>query len=638
MEPFLPHDILMRIEKPGRYTGNEINAVYKDKAEVDIRFAFAFPDTYEVGMSNLGVQILYDQFNQDPKVWCERVYSPWFDLDKIMREEHIPLFAWESQEPVRNFDFLGISLQYEMCYTNVLQILDLSGIPLHAADRTEEDPIVIGGGSCAYNPEPVWEFFDLFYIGEGEVSYKKLFETYRECRQKGLSRREFLIAAANIEGIYAPSLYEDRYNEDGTLQSFGPVCEGVPGTVRKTIVTDFKEAPYPLKPVIPYVQAVMDRMVLEIQRGCIRGCRFCQAGYIYRPLRKRDLESMKAMVQELIANTGYDEISLNSLSSSDYDELPELLEFLIDICGRKSINISLPSLRIDAFSIDVMNKIQDVKKSSLTFAPEAGSQRMRDIINKNLTEEDIINGAHEAFVGGWNKVKLYFMLGLPKETDDDVKEIAHLCQRIAESYYDIPKEERNGKVAITASTSFFVPKPFTAFQWAKMDKEEDFLRKAAMLKAEIRSQTNQKSMSYRYHDAYLSLLEGVFARGDRRLSKLVEAAYRNGALFDSWTDTFNEEAWRKAFDDCGIDPFFYTARERSEDELFPWDFIDIGVTKSFLLREWKKAGEAVTTPNCREQCSGCGAKCFGGGICFDARQKAEHGSDRVDEQPDGGAL
>ena len=618
MEPFLPHEVLMRIEKPGRYTGNEINAVYKDKSEVDIRFAFAFPDTYEVGMSNLGVQILYDQFNRDPGIWCERVYSPWFDLDRIMREEKIPLFAWESQEPVKNFDFLGFSLQYEMCYTNVLQILDLSGIPLHAADRTEDDAIVIGGGSCAYNPEPVWEFFDLFYIGEGEISYVNLFKTYRDCKKKGLSRKEFLKEAACVEGIYAPAFYEASYNEDGTLRSFTPVCEDVPKTVRKTVVADFDEVTYPLKPVIPYVQAVMDRMVLEIQRGCIRGCRFCQAGYIYRPLRKRNLESMKAMVKELIDNTGHDEISLNSLSSSDYDELPELLEFLIDICGKKSINISLPSLRIDAFSIDVMNKIQDVKKSSLTFAPEAGSQRMRDIINKNLTEEDIINGAHEAFVGGWNKVKLYFMLGLPEETDEDIKEIAHLCQRIAESYYEIPKEERNGKVSITASTSFFVPKPFTAFQWAKMDKEEDFLRKTAMLKSEIRSQTNQKSMSYRYHDAYLSLLEGVFARGDRKLSRLVETAYKNGALFDSWTDTFNEEAWKQAFIDCGIDPFFYTARERSEEELFPWDFIDIGVTKEFLLRERHKAKEQVTTPNCREQCSGCGAKCFGGGICYEA--------------------
>ena len=612
----LPDDVLLKVEKPGRYTGNEINSVVKSKDEVDIRFAFAFPDTYEVGMSNLGVQILYDMFNSYEGVWCERVYSPWTDLDRIMRDRNIPLFAWESQEPVKCFDFLGISLQYEMCYTNVLQILDLSVIPLYAKDRTEDDPIVIGGGSCAYNPEPLASFFDLFYIGEGEISYKKLFDTYREAKKAGLSRMEFLRRAANIEGIYAPAFYEPKYNEDGTLSAFEPVAEGVPARVRKVIVSDFENAPYPKKPVIPYVQAVMDRMVLEIQRGCIRGCRFCQAGYIYRPLRERSFDEMKEMVRELIRNTGYDEISLNSLSSSDYEKLPELLDYLIGICNEKGINISLPSLRIDAFSLDVMNKIQDIKKSSLTFAPEAGSQRMRDVINKNLTEESIIAGAFEAFKGGWNKVKLYFMLGLPGETDEDVKEISHLCQKIAEAYYEIPKEERNGKVAITASTSFFVPKPFTAFQWAPMNKEDEFLAKARMLKDEIRSEVNQRSMSYRYHDAEVSVLEGVFARGDRRLDKLIEAAYRNGALFDSWTDTFNSDAWKAAFEETGIDPYFYTARERSEDELFPWDFIDIGVTKEFLKKEWKRSQEAVTTVNCREGCSGCGARCFGGGICF----------------------
>ena len=616
-KPALPKEILLKIEKPGRYIGGEVNSVTKDKNEVDIRFAFAFPDTYEVGMSNLGVQILYDMFNKYPDVWCERVYSPWTDLDAVMREKKIPLFAWESQEPVKEFDFLGFSLQYEMCYTNVLQILDLSGIPLYAAERSSEDPIVIGGGSCAYNPEPVADFFDLFYIGEGEISYRKLFDTYIKCKKNGKTRQEFLREAAKIEGIYAPSLYNVSYKEDGTLRSFEPRFEDVPKKVRKTIVSDFENAPYPKKPVLPYVQAVMDRMVLEIQRGCIRGCRFCQAGYVYRPLRERDLNEMKEMVRELIVGTGYDEISLNSLSSSDYEKLPELLDYLIGECSAKGINISLPSLRIDAFSIDVMNKIQDVKKSSLTFAPEAGSQRMRDVINKNLTEEEIINGAHEAFVGGWNKVKLYFMLGLPGETEEDVLEIAHLCQKIAESYYEIPKEERNGKVAITASTSFFVPKPFTAFQWAPMCKEQDFLGKAARLKAEIRAQVNQKSMSYRYHDADVSVLEGVFARGDRKLSALVESAYRHGALFDSWTDTFNPDAWKAAFEETGIDPYFYTARERDEEELFPWDFIDTGVTKRFLLSEWKRSKEGVTTPNCREKCSGCGAASFGGGVCYE---------------------
>ncbi len=619
-KPALPHEILMRIEKPGRYTGGEINAVYKDLSEVDIRFAFAFPDTYEVGMSNLGVQILYAQFNSFPGVWCERVYSPWLDLDRIMREKNIPLFAWESQEPVKNFDFLGFSLQYEMCYTNVLQILELSGIPLYAKDRGEDDPLVIGGGSCAYNPEPVADFFDLFYIGEGEISYKELFETFRECRKQGLSRKEFLRRAASIEGIYVPSLYEVTYHEEDTIQSFLPVLPGVPEKVKKTIVSDFETAPYPLKPVIPFVQAVMDRMVLEIQRGCIRGCRFCQAGYIYRPLRERPLDDMLEMVRELIQNTGYDEISLNSLSSSDYDHLPELLDQLIRICGDKKINISLPSLRIDAFSIDVMNRIQDVKKSSLTFAPEAGSQRMRDVINKNLTEEQILTGAHEAFRGGWNKVKLYFMLGLPGETEEDVREIARLCERIAENYYDIPKDQRNGKVTITPSTSFFVPKPFTAFQWAKMDRPESFLHKASLVKEEIANQLNRRSMQYKYHDAELSILEGIFARGDRRLSKLVESAYRHGALFDSWTDAFNREAWKTAFEECGIDEDFYLYREREDDELFPWDFIDIGVSKKFLLTEWKRSRQEVTTPNCREKCMGCGARNFGCGVCFEKEQ------------------
>ncbi len=612
----LPEDVLLNIEKPARYIGNEINSVMKDKAEVDIRFAFAFPDTYEVGMSNLGVQILYDMFNKYEGVWCERVYSPWIDLDKIMRERKIPLFAWESQDPVKEFDFLAFSLQYEMCYTNVLQILDLSNIPLHADERTDDDPIVIGGGCCSYNPEPIYKFFDLFYMGEGEISYKALFDLYRDCKKKGMSRHEFLKMASNIEGLYAPEFYEASYNEDGTLKSFEPVCDGVPRKVRKTIVTEFAGATYPLKPVVAYTQAVMDRMVLEIQRGCIRGCRFCQAGYVYRPLRERNLEEMKDMLLSLKKNTGFDEISLNSLSSSDYEKLPELLDFMIGICKKDGINISLPSLRIDAFSLDVMNKIQDVKKSSLTFAPEAGSQRMRDVINKNLTEDDIISGAHEAFIGGWNKVKLYFMLGLPGETMEDVKEIAHLCERMAKSYYEIPKPERNGKVSITVSTSFFVPKPFTAFQWSSMNKEMEFLEKAATLKAEIRSQLNQKSLSYKYHDADVSVLEGVLARGDRRVADVVEAAYKNGALFDSWTDTFKYGAWKKAFEECNIDPYFYTARERSEDELFPWDFIDVGVTKQFLLNELNKAKAEATTPNCREKCSGCGAASFKGGVCY----------------------
>lgn len=615
----LPDDILMKIEKPERYIGGEWNSVIKDKADVDIRFAFAFPDVYEVGMSHLGIQILYDMFNKMDGVWCERVYSPWVDLDKVMRKKNIPLFTLESQDAVKDFDFLGITLQYEMCYTNVLQMLDLSGIPLHSADRTDADPIVIGGGPCTYNPEPIYRFFDIFCIGEGEVIYPALFELYRRCRAEGLDRAEFLYRAASLPGIYVPMLYEADYNEDGTLASFHPIKEGVPEKVERQIVLDFEHAPYPDKPVIPYIQAIQDRVTLEIQRGCIRGCRFCQAGMVYRPLREKPVSHVEEIADEMIKSTGYDEISLSSLSSSDYNQLPALMDYLMDICPQQGINISLPSLRIDAFSLDIMSKVQDIKKSSLTFAPEAGSQRMRNVINKGLSEEDILNGCIEAFKGGWNKVKLYFMLGLPGETEDDIKEIAHLCEKVAMAYYDnIPKEKRNGKVQITASSSFFVPKPFTPFQWASMNKEDEFKEKALIVKDEVRAQLNQKSIRYRYHDPDESVLEGVLARGDRRVADLIECVYKRGALFDAWSDQFVLEHWTEAFDETGIDPYFYTYRERDVDEVLPWDFIDIGVTKEFMIREWKRSKEAVVTPNCRQACSACGARAFGGGVCYES--------------------
>jgi len=613
--PVLDESVLLSVVKPERYIGNEINSVVKDKAGIDIRFALCFPDVYEVGMSHLGIAILYDMFNKRDDVWCERVYSPWPDMDRLMRDRGIPLFALESREPVRVFDFLGITLQYEMCYTNILQILELSGIPLHADERTEDDPLVIGGGPCAYNPEPISCFFDLFSIGEGEASYDALFDFYKEYKAAGRGRRAFLKAASALPGIYVPSLYEAEYNSDGTLASFSPTEEGVPEKVRKTIVKDFTGSPYPSAPVIPYLQAIQDRATLEIQRGCIRGCRFCQAGFIYRPLREKDLSYVRGLAEEILDQTGYEEISLSSLSSSDYTYLPELLEHLLTICPDRGVNISLPSLRIDAFSLDVMSKVQDIKKSSLTFAPEAGSQRMRDTINKGLTEENIISGASLAFRGGWNKVKLYFMLGLPGEDESDVQEIAHLAERIAEEYYEIPKDERNGKIQLTVSTSFFVPKPFTPFQWASMNRENEFLDKAHMLKDEVRAMLNQKSIRYKYHDADVSVLEGALARGDRRLSAVIEAAYRNGALFDAWTDCFRIEAWDRAFEECGIDRYFYTERERSTDELLPWDFIDIGVTKEFMIREWKNAKERKVTPNCREKCSGCGARGQGCGVC-----------------------
>ena len=616
----LNDEILLKIDKPARYIGGEVNSIMKDREHIDIRFAMCFPDVYEIGMSHLGIQIIYDMLNQFEDTWCERVYSPWMDLDEIMRKENIPLFALESQEPVKDFDFLGITLQYEMCYTNVLQVLDLAHIPLKASERTEDDPIVIGGGPCSYNPEPIAPFFDLFYIGEGETQYRPLLDLYKQCKKEGKSRREFLILAGRLPGIYAPEFYEVSYKEDGTIKSFLPTEKGLPVEIMKEMVTDLSDTYYPKKPVVPFIKVTQDRVVLEIQRGCIRGCRFCQAGQLYRPVRERSLEFLKEYALEMLKATGHEEISLSSLSSSDFSALPEFMDYLIEVCKERHVNISLPSLRIDAFSLDVMSKVQDVKKSSLTFAPEAGTQRMRNVINKGLTEEVILNGAKLAFEGGWNKVKLYFMLGLPTETDEDARGIAELSNEIAKLYYDtVPKEKRNGKVQITASTSFFIPKPFTPFQWAPMCTKEQFLDKAHVVKTAVLEQLNKKSIKYNWHEADVSVLEGIFARGDRKIADVILMAYEKGCIYDAWGEYYKHDIWLECFDACGIDIDFYTTRERSLDEIFPWDFISCGVTKDFLKREWQRALSEEVTPNCKMACQGCGAARFGTGICFEER-------------------
>ena len=613
----LSDEILLTIDKPARYIGNELNMVKKDPKDVEIRFAMCFPDVYEIGMSHLGMQILYDMFNKRDDIYCERVFSPWPDLHKIMKEQKIPLFALESQEPLKKFDFIGITIQYEMCYTNILQILDLAQIPLFAKDRTKEDPIIIGGGPCTYNPEPLADFFDLFYIGEGETQHDKLFALYKEAKKKKWTREEFLRKAAQIPGIYVPSLYEVTYKEDGTILEMKPKYEDVPIKVEKQVVMDLTDAPYPEKPIVPFIKATQDRVVLEIQRGCIRGCRFCQAGMIYRPNREKNIEVLKKHAYEMLKNTGHEEISLSSLSSSDYSELEELVSFLIDNFKEKGVNISLPSLRIDAFSLDVMGKVQDIRKSSLTFAPEAGSQRLRDVINKGLTEEVILNGAGMAFEGGWQKVKLYFMLGLPTETTEDMRAIAELANKIAVRYYEIPKEQRNGKCQITISTSFFVPKPFTPFQWARMYDKDNYLGRAKTVNDAVKEQLNRKSIKYNWHEADVTVLEGIFARGDRRIGQALVKAYEKGCIFDAWSEFFDNSKWLETFEELGIDTDFYTMRERDREEVFPWDFIDAGVTKEFLLRQWDIAHEETVTPNCRMKCAGCGAMRYKGGVCYE---------------------
>ena len=621
----LSDEILMSVTHPERYIGNELNSVMKDPKSVRIRFAMCFPDIYEIGMSHLGIQILYSMFNERSDVWCERVYSPWTDLEEIMRKKDIPLFALESQDPIHVFDFLGITIQYEMCYSNILQILDLSGIPVFSKDRTEDDPIVIGGGPCTYNSEPIADFFDLIYLGEGETDYDALFDLYIKIKNEGGSRASFLEQAAQIPGLYVPSFYEPVYNDDDTFKEMIIHNKNAPAVITKDVCSDFDNAPYALKPVIPFIKITQDRVVLEVQRGCIRGCRFCQAGMIYRPVREKSLDVLKAQARAMIESTGHEEISLSSLSTSDYSRISELVRWLVDEYREKYINISLPSLRIDNFFLDMMERVSDSKKGSLTFAPEAGSQRMRDVINKGITTEDIMSGSGLAFKAGWTKVKLYFMLGLPGETDEDVTAIPDLANDIAMNYYDtVPKEERKGKrVDVNISTSFFIPKPFTPFQWTPMNRREDFLRKAHLVKETMQKELNHKSLRYQYHESDLSELEGVFARGDRRLAKVIYDAYRSGCRFDSWSECFRYDLWCEAFEKNGIDKDFYTIRERSLDEAFPWDFINVGVSKEFLKKEYENARNGVTSPNCREKCSACGAASFGCGVCFEKKTGGE---------------
>lgn len=606
--------VLLQVQKPARYTGGELNSVVKDPAGVRIRFAFCFPDLYEVGMSHLGMKILYGLFNEQEDVWCERVFAPDTDMEALMRERGIPLFGLESRDPIREFDFVGFTLQYELSYTGVLNMLDLAGIPLHAAERGDDCPLVVGGGPCVCNPEPLADFFDLFTLGEGEEVNLELFDLYRRHKQKGFRRAEFLRQAARIEGVYVPSLYEVSYREDGTVASV-TARDGAPQRVRKRILVDMDAAYYPEKVVVPFIDIVHDRAMSEIFRGCIRGCRFCQAGFIYRPVREKSVDTIDRQSRALCKSTGYEEFSLSSLSTSDYTGLSELLPRLLDWAEPEHTNISLPSLRVDGFSEELAARLNVLRRSGLTFAPEAGTQRLRDAINKNLSEEEILDTARKAFAWGWTTVKLYFMMGLPTETLEDVAGIAALGQKIVDCYYANPNKPKGKSVTVSISVSCFVPKPFTPFQWEPQDTAEQLKEKQAHLRASLTT----RKISLSWHDADVSFLEGVLARGDRRLGPVIEGAWRRGCKLDSWSQYFSLAAWMEALEEAGLDPAFYANRRRSFEEVFPWDHLDYGVTKGFLMRENEKAYQSRTTPHCRQQCSGCGASVWKGGVCFEKR-------------------
>ncbi|MBR4867863.1 MAG: TIGR03960 family B12-binding radical SAM protein [Clostridia bacterium] len=594
--------VLNQVQKPGRYTGGEMNSVMKNKKDVDVRFAFCFPDVYEIGMSHLGIKILYSALNAMDGVWCERVFAPWEDMETKMREHNLPLYALESKDALHHFDFIGFTMQYELSYTNVLNMLDLGGVELLAKNRKEEDPIVIIGGPCAYNSEPLADFVDIVSLGEGEEALCELMNVYREAKQKGLSRKQFLRTVADLPGFYVPMFYGVTYNEDHTIEAITPL-DGVPAKITKRIIEDLDAAHYPDTFVVPYIEVVHDRAVQEIFRGCIRGCRFCQAGYVYRPVREKSPNVIDRQAHSLCDMGGYEELSLSSLSTSDYRKLPELLEQMLSWTEQEKINISLPSLRVDNFPRELMERIQSVRKSGLTFAPEAGTQRLRDVINKNITEEEVLRTAETAFSGGNTSVKLYFMMGLPTETLEDIEGIAALAQKVVNTFYNMPNKPKGKGVTVSASVSGFVPKPFTPFQWESQDTVEQLQEKQKHL---VQSVTSRK-ISLSWHDAKVSNLEGIFARGDRRLAKVLLEAHNRGCKFDSWGEFFNYEKWMEIFADLGIDPAFYNARKREFDEVLPWSHIDIGVTKEFLQRENEKAHAGITTPHCREKCAGCGA-------------------------------
>ena len=606
--------LLLSVQKPGRYSGGEINSVIKDKTKVDVRFAFCFPDTYEIGMSHLGMKILYSQFNSREDIWCERVFAPWVDFEEKMRENNIPLFALESRDSIKDFDFIGFTLQYELSYTNVLNMLDLAGVPLRSEDRKDLSPLVVAGGPCVCNAEPLADFVDLFFLGEGEEVDLEVIDLYKEFKAKGWSKEEFLRTAAKIEGVYVPSLYDVSYNEDGTVSAVTPK-ETAPKTVKKRIIKDMDNCFYPDKFVVPFIEIVHDRAVQEVFRGCIRGCRFCQAGFIYRPVREKSADTVDRQAKALCESTGYDEISLSSLSTSDYTELEPLLNQMLCWTEPNEISLALPSLRVDNFSKELLDKINHVRKSGLTFAPEAGTQRLRDVINKNVTEEEIFRTCKTAFEGGYTAVKLYFMLGLPTETDEDLAGIADLGQRIIDLFYSLPERPKGKSPSVSISVSTFVPKPFTPFQFEPQIERDEIERRQTVLKY---SNKNRR-VNISWHDSSTSLLEGAFARGDRRLGRVIESAFKKGCKFDSWNECFKPELWEEAFAENGLSPEFYAGRKREYSEINPWDHLDYGVTKRFLICENQRAHRAETTPNCREKCAGCGANCYGEGVCYEKR-------------------